>query len=209
MTISFHIHTKHILNVGIQLVKIQQSFDQEGWHSSLFTHSTWRHWLFPLWWCVDSISSVSWNSTAKLRTSSQQEKKHQWRLSIILHWFNSWLIWFFQILFSWQKSNRLFFFLKTGRKRTLSQTLFYSVCVPAAHTWKPWGPVLVFPGLGAVSAFSQTASRPTILLWSSGVWVILRWLHMTGCQKLDRVKRKAGISHSSAFLRPFQACTQQ
>lgn len=82
--------------------------------------------------------------------------------------------------------------------RSLAQDLF-----AAARTWAPLGPVLVFPGLGAVSAFSQTASQPTISLWSIGVWVILRWLHMTGCQKLDRVKRKAGISHSSAFLHPF------
>lgn len=127
-------------------------------------------------------------------------------LNIILHWFNNWLIWDLQLTFSWQSNTDV---VLTGRKRTLSQPLFYSVCVPAAQTRAPQGPVLVFPALGAVSALSQTASWPTILLWPIGMWVILRWLHMTGCQKLDRVKRKAGISHSSAFLRPFQACTQQ
>lgn len=30
------------------------------------------------------------------------------------------------------------------------------------------------------------------------MWVILQWFHMTSCQKLDRLKRKAGMSHSSA-----------
>lgn len=103
-------------------------------------------------------------------------------------------------MLSWLKSNSDV--VLAGRKRTLRQTLCYSVCVPVAHTWTPWGPVLVFPGLAAVSALSHTASRPTMLLQSIGVWVILQWLHMTGCQKLDRVKRKAGISHSSCLCPP-------
>lgn len=106
-----------------------------------------------------------------------------------LHWFSfsSWLFSVYEIKY-WH-------FFNKKQEDTLTTGILFSQ-VPA---WVPWGPVLAFPGLGAVSAFRQTASQTTILLWSTGVWVMLQWLHMTGCQKLDRVKRKAGISHSSAI----------
>lgn len=119
-------------------------------------------------------------------------------INLAADWYD--FFFFLQWMLSWLKSNSDV--VLAGGKRTLRQTLCYSVCVPVAHTWTLWGPVLVFPGLGAVSALSHTASRPTMLLQSIGVWVILRWLHMTGCQKLDRVKRKAGISHSSCLCPP-------
>lgn len=76
--------------------------------------------------------------------------------------------------------------------------------LPPACGPTPWGSGLVCSGLGAaVSAYSQSGHY---LLLSIDVRVILQWLHMTGCQKLDRVERKAGSSQSFS---PFQTCKQE